>query len=40
MVQEIGTLRETVQRMMKVLTEQRKIERIGDKRFGRWEVRE
>lgn len=32
--------RATVQRMMKSLTEQGKIERIGGKRYGHWEIRE
>lgn len=39
-VQEIGTSRATVQRMMKVLTEQGKIVRVGGKRFGHWEAHE
>lgn len=39
-VKEIGTSRATVQRMMKLLMDQGKIERVGGKRFGYWEVHE
>ncbi len=39
-VKMLDTSRATVQRMMKTLIEQRKIERIGGKRYGHWEINE
>ena len=39
-VKILDTSRATVQRMMKTLTEQGRIERIGGKRYGHWEIHE
>ncbi len=39
-VEKLDTSRATVQRMMKSLIEQGKIERIGGRRCGYWEIHE
>lgn len=39
-VQYVGVSRATLQRIMKNMTEQGKIKRVGGKRYGHWEIHE